>query len=362
MIAYILDAPASARNGAAGPPACGPGPRRADSLGRVPARGHPASFFWILCSGYSGRLPSPIRASRTTRGFSLIELLVAIAIIAVLIGILLPVLGFARRHARVLQCTANVRTQGQTVTAYTLDHAGDMPPRLAYINAETPGGGYQQTRALVNKFLAEYTGEPFPIDPDMSIPVPTGAWRCPDVADDQDGARLTHNGVIHHAPNQFMFPFLDVDEATGYHGAYVDAVPGWNDRYGGRGWRRLDQFTRPSDLVMLMDNVKYWVITHSHVDAREAYRRAMDVVKDPIPHPIFGEGLENDGSHKVLGKRPAVFTDGHAETLSDSSEYWQASPAVYTPPGFDREEPLYDSEVRHFMWFIDIEDRVRDLD
>lgn len=61
------------------------------------------------------------------RGFTLVELLVVIGIVAVLIAVLLPVLGRARESARRAVCLSNLRQTGLVLQTYAGDNSGRVP-------------------------------------------------------------------------------------------------------------------------------------------------------------------------------------------------------------------------------------------
>lgn len=62
------------------------------------------------------------RRPRAARGFTLIEVLVVVAIIALLVAILLPSLAKARHQSRQTACSANTRQMAIALTMYTGDH------------------------------------------------------------------------------------------------------------------------------------------------------------------------------------------------------------------------------------------------
>src|SRR5687767_14129472 len=72
-----------------------------------------------ICSG-GGRMRRRFGAS----AFTLVELLVVIGIIAVLIGVLLPVLTGARRAAETAHRLSNLRQIGQGLATHSSEHLG----------------------------------------------------------------------------------------------------------------------------------------------------------------------------------------------------------------------------------------------
>ncbi len=82
----------------------------------------------------------------TTRGraFTLIELLIVIAIISLLLSILLPALQSARRMGQTTKCAANLHHVGQAMSGYLAENGGVYPP--AYIYPYNSGVDYDLTR------------------------------------------------------------------------------------------------------------------------------------------------------------------------------------------------------------------------
>ena len=69
----------------------------------------------------------PPAPSHSSAGFTLVELLVVIAVIATLAAILAPVFQGAKRSAKLATCQSNLSQIGRGIAAYTSDHDGCYP-------------------------------------------------------------------------------------------------------------------------------------------------------------------------------------------------------------------------------------------
>lgn len=88
-----------------------------------------------------------------SRKFSLIELLIVIAIIAILVSLLQPALRSVLKNARVTVCMNNLKQHGLIILNYATDHNGLLPPGSGHAVGGTRYGSYPDSLNLEDQFL-----------------------------------------------------------------------------------------------------------------------------------------------------------------------------------------------------------------
>ncbi|MEO6435926.1 MAG: prepilin-type N-terminal cleavage/methylation domain-containing protein [Tepidisphaeraceae bacterium] len=153
----------------------------------------------------------PRRRGLTLSGFTLVELLVVIGIIALLISILLPTLSRAREAANTVKCASNLRSVGQGMSLYVAENKGTLP--AAYIYAGMQLNGTTQTPdAAINGYVhwSSYLYKKGRGSTDPNAFKSASGWeafQCPNInngglpptntsPENLDGGQMNDNGTI----------------------------------------------------------------------------------------------------------------------------------------------------------------------
>jgi len=155
--------------------------------------------------------------------FTLIELLVVISIIALLIAILMPALGAAKRSAKDMQCLSNQRQIGVGLYGYALEHRDVLPISYydgAGVAAEKTDWAVQIASYMTASGVQDYG--------DGGQDQPSPALQCP-------SAQIA-GGRLHYGGNLMMLPFL-------INGAYAGNLKPY----------RIGEMKRPTELLLVAD-------------------------------------------------------------------------------------------------------------
>jgi len=123
-------------------------------------------------------MSQPHAHARRHSGFTLVELLVVIGIIALLISILLPALNKAKRSANNVQCMSNMRQIAMAMLGYSnANHGILIPMRITAATTAYPYGFYWANE-LVNEHYI--TAPNAVLSPTVANLNQNSAFRCPE--------------------------------------------------------------------------------------------------------------------------------------------------------------------------------------
>jgi prepilin-type N-terminal cleavage/methylation domain-containing protein len=225
----------------------------------------------------------PTIFQKRTHGFTLIELLTVIAIIGVLAGILIPVIGSARKTAASTAAVSNIRQIGMANMLYTQENLGEI---IGY--GETPAHiALANIAAHLSPDLSEYSQQTGNAD------WPKWSSTLRDVVDPNvPKALATYSGL------PFTVSFNSIFNVS--YGRSVEGKAPWGAPRTIKP-RRMLEFEFQADTIYALSGSYEF---NANTAANQAF-----LAEPTARQSIYYLHGNNDST-------PAVFLDGHAEMLT----------------------------------------------
>ena len=136
-------------------------------------------------------------------GFTLIEMLVVVAIIGVLIAILLPALGAARRSAKMTNCLSNMRQWGTAQAAYSTENQSYLPQTGNGGQNTLDGTWYNELPPLIDyqKYGEVFPGTAVSL---QEVYDTASIWFCPSRADEGNYLSGSGKNAFHYGMNTVL--------------------------------------------------------------------------------------------------------------------------------------------------------------
>lgn len=244
--------------------------------------------------------------SRQRAGFTLVELLVVIGIIALLVAILLPSLNRARESAQRVACLSNMRQLGLSMVMYTTDNKGKFP--FAGVENNPADWAYWEPNRDKNQSpLVKYQGGRFN----------EKLYQCP--SDIMQSHRKLGNGGI--------YPFsYTINWNIGYYSGRMGNVkPPPVGQYP----PVIGRVQNSSKKIMFID--ESWETVDDGCWAPERWfvdQQNMLAIRHDKRAEVARESGGNVNKTLLAGRGNVIFVDGHADFIARKDAL---DPAYYDP-------------------------------